>query len=65
MIQCFVKNKYTSCFDIDNPPKLLHVCKAEKNDNKFPRIMHMHYDMLEIVFIRDGSGNHTIGNNKF
>ena len=65
MIQCFVKNNYNPIFRNNNSPKLLHVCKAEKNDNMFPRIMHMHDDMVEIVFIREGLGTHIIGNKKY
>ena len=65
MIQCFVKNKHISRFENNNLPKLLHVCKAEKDDNRFPRVMHAHDNMVEIVLIKEGSGNHTIGNNKY
>lgn len=65
MIQCFVKNSFTSSFEDNKLPKLLYICKADKNHNKLPRIMHMHDNMLEIVFIRDGSGTYIIGNKKF
>ncbi|MBP2034089.1 AraC-like DNA-binding protein/mannose-6-phosphate isomerase-like protein (cupin superfamily) [Clostridium algifaecis] len=65
MIQYFVKSNYESSFKNNNFPKLVHICKAKKVDNKFPRIMHMHKDMVEIVFIKEGSGIHTIGNNKY
>jgi AraC-like DNA-binding protein len=65
MIQCFVKNDYKSIFENNHIPKLLHVCKAEQDDNLFPRIMHMHHDMVEVVLIKAGSGTYTIGNRKY
>lgn len=65
MIQCFVKNNYIPIFENNTFPKLLHVCKAEKDDNILPRIMHMHDDMVEIVFIKEGFGTHTVGNKKY
>ena len=65
MIQCFVKNGYVPIFENNIFPKLIHVCKAEKDDNMFPRIMHLHDDMVEIVFIREGFGTHTIGSKKY
>ncbi len=65
MIQCFVENSNTSIFKNNKLPKLIHVCKAEKKHNKFPRIMHKHEDMLEIVFIRDGRGTHIIGDKEY
>ena len=65
MIQCFVKKDYVPIFENNVFPKLLHVCKAEKNDNMFPRIMHMHDDMIEIVFVKEGFATHTIGNKKY
>ncbi|MFZ5967544.1 MAG: AraC family transcriptional regulator [Bacillota bacterium] len=65
MIQCFVKNGYVPIFENNTFPKLLHVCKAEKDDNIFPRIIHQHDDMVEIVFIKEGFGTHTIENKKY
>ena len=61
MIQCFVENSNVSSFKKNKLPKLMHVCKSEKEHNKFPRIMHKHENMVEIVFIRSGRGTHTIG----
>lgn len=65
MIQCFVKNGYSSSFEDNKLPRLIHVCKAEKRHNKFPRIMHLHEDMVEIVLIREGSGTHIVGDRKY
>ena len=65
MIQCFVENSNSSSFKNKKLPKLMHVCKAEKEHNKIPRIMHKHEDMVEIVFIRDGHGTHVIGDKEY
>lgn len=65
MIQCFVQSQERSIFENNHLPKLLYVCKAEQNDNRFPRIMHVHADLVEIVLITEGYGMHTIGNKRY
>ena len=65
MIQCFVKNNYNPIFENSNLPKLLHICKNERDDTIVPRVMHMHDDMVEIVLVREGLSTYIIGNKKY
>ncbi|HEY8803678.1 MAG TPA: AraC family transcriptional regulator [Clostridium sp.] len=65
MVQCYVKKKFKSTFQNDKLPKLLYVCKAEPDYTKLPCVMHMHEDRLEILFIREGRGIHTIGGRQY
>lgn len=65
MVQCYVKKKFKPTFQNDKIPKLLYVCKAEANHTKLPCVMHMHDDCLEILFIREGKGIHTIGGRQY
>ena len=59
-----LKKKLTQYLKWRNP-KLLYVSKAETKDTKLPRVMHVHENRLEILFIRDGRGIHTIGGKKY
>ena len=65
MIQCFVKKnkKYISRNNMNL--RLLYACKTEKNESILPRVMHVHNDRLEIMFICEGMGLYTIGENKY
>lgn len=46
-------------------PKLICVYKAGRDYTRMPRAMHMHSHQAEIVFIRTGSGLHTIGEKQY
>ncbi|MFT5874950.1 MAG: AraC-like DNA-binding protein [Clostridium sp.] len=65
MIQSFVKSnkKNISLSNIDL--RLLYACKTEKSESVLPRVMHVHNDRLEIMFICEGSGLYTIGKSKY
>lgn len=65
MVQCYVKKKFKPTFKFDKLPNLLYVCKAEANHTKLPCVMHMHTDRLEILFVREGRGIHTIGGRQY
>lgn len=65
MVQCYVKKKFKTTFQADKMPKLLYVCKAEADQTKLPCVMHMHKDRLEILFIREGKGIHTIDGRQY
>lgn len=64
-MQCFVKKDYVPTFENEKIPKLLYVCKAEENLTKLPCVMHMHEDCLEILYIKEGKGIHTIGGRQY
>lgn len=64
-MQSFVKRNFKTIFENDNCPKLLYVSKAESDLTKLPCVMHMHEDRLEILFIRQGRGIHTIGGRQY
>ncbi|MED1468537.1 AraC family transcriptional regulator [Bacillus salipaludis] len=65
MVQSFVKKEFAPTFENGKLPKLLYVCKAEADNTKLPCIMHVHHDRLEILYIRDGRGIHTIGGRQY
>lgn len=46
-------------------PQLRYVCEAETDLTKLPCVMHLHEDRLEILFIREGSGLHTIDGKQY
>ena len=64
-MQCFVKKKFKSPFKDMKAPELLYVCKADEDLTKLPCVMHMHEDRVEILFIREGRGIHTIGGKQY
>jgi len=65
MIQYFAKTNFKSLFDENNMPTLLFISKIDKQNSTLPRIMHSHDDMLEILFIRSGSGEYIIDNIRY
>lgn len=65
MVECFAKKKFNPIFKDGGIPRLLYVSKAETKDTKLPRIMHVHENRLEILFIREGKGIHTIGGREY
>lgn len=54
MIQCFVKREFVSVFQ-NSSPKLRYVSRINAT-YKYPRIMHGHQDLLELLFVRSGTG---------
>jgi AraC-like DNA-binding protein len=65
MAQFFMENKFQSSFEDGILPTLLYVCEADSTFTKLPRILHKHDDIMEIVFIREGSGSHFIGDKQY
>lgn len=64
MGQYLVHQQVTSSKCLDQAlPELVYVCHANEEHTTLPRTMHMHKQMLEIVFIKKGNGRHLIGNN--
>jgi AraC-like DNA-binding protein/mannose-6-phosphate isomerase-like protein (cupin superfamily) len=63
--QYFVKREVNPSFEDGTIPKLLYICYAEPEHTMLPRTMHMHDDMMEIVFIKEGSGRHLIGDQQY
>ena len=64
-MQCCVKGNTASFFQYEKHPELLYVTKADAELTKMPCIMHMPEDHLEILFIREGKGIHTIGGKRY
>jgi len=65
MAQFFNNKKFTTSFEDHTNPQLLFVCKAERAHTNMPRVMHRHEHQAEIVFIKEGSGVHTIGEKQY
>ena len=65
MIQCFVKKNRKDISSNNINLRLLYACKTEKNESILPRVMHVHNDRLEIMFIYEGTGLYTIGERKY
>lgn len=46
-------------------PRLLYICNVDDTYTKLPRTMHMHDDVLEIIFVKEGNGNHMIDGRQY
>ena len=64
MIQCFVKQDFVSSFSYGCIPKLRYVSKINAT-YKHPRIMHGHTDILELLFVRSGTGIYIINEMRY
>lgn len=65
MTQYFVKKDLNPKIESGSIPKLLYICDVDDAHTRFPRTMHMHHDMLEIIFIKEGNGSHMIGDRHY
>ena len=65
MVQCFVKTNKKGTTISNMNLRLLYACKTEKMDSLLPRVMHVHNDRLEIMFIFQGEGVYTIGESRY
>ncbi|MCM3727600.1 AraC family transcriptional regulator [Neobacillus cucumis] len=65
MTQYFVKKDFNPTFENDSIPKLLYICNVDPTHTSLPRTMHMHNDLLEIIFIKAGNGSHLIGERQY
>lgn len=64
MTQYFVKD-FNPTFEKGSIPKLLYICNVDPTHTSLPRTMHMHNDLLEIIFIKEGNGSHLIGERQY
>lgn len=65
MLQCFINNNYKSIFAENRMPKINYINKIDETSSKIPRAMHMHEDLVEILFVYAGNGIHMIGNEQY
>jgi AraC-like DNA-binding protein len=65
MTQYFVKKDLNPSFDNSLVPKLLYICNVDDTHTRLPRTMHMHDDIMEIIFVKEGKGSHLIGDRKY
>ncbi|MPQ26749.1 AraC family transcriptional regulator [Bacillus paralicheniformis] len=61
MTQYFVNENFNPSFENGLIPKLLYICNVDDAYTRLPRTMHMHEDVMEIIFVKEGSGNQLIG----
>jgi AraC-like DNA-binding protein len=62
-VQFYVKQKFTPGFE--KQVRLLYVCKADQQQTSLPTVLHSHEDRLELVYLYNGQGIHTIGGNLY
>jgi len=65
MIQCFMKTNYNSYFVNGKVPHLFSASKIDANYSVYPRILHKHENMLEIILVRSGSGIYIVDEKRY
>lgn len=65
MIQCFMKTDYTMNFLDGKLPRLFSASKIDSSYSIYPRILHKHDNMLEILLVRSGSGVYIIDEKRY
>ncbi|WP_069972765.1 AraC family transcriptional regulator [Propionispora sp. 2/2-37] len=65
MIQCFMKADYTSHFVNGTLPRLFSASKIDSSYSIYPRILHKHEDMLEVLLVRSGSGVYIVDEKRY
>lgn len=61
MQKYFIDTKIPEDMVFYSDPKLYYTSIVEEKDNIYPRIMHKHDELLEILFIVSGKGHYFIG----
>ncbi|SFM43043.1 AraC-type DNA-binding protein [Pelosinus propionicus DSM 13327] len=65
VIQCFMKPDYISHFKNGKLPRLFSASKIDASYSVYPRILHKHEDMLEIMLVRSGSGVYIVDEKRY
>ncbi|MGM0213138.1 AraC family transcriptional regulator [Enterococcus sp. AZ109] len=65
MEKYFIDTKLPDDMTFYSVPKLYYVSTVEEKDNIYPRIMHRHDDLLEILLIVSGEGHYFIGGTSY
>lgn len=65
MSQYFAQETFTTIFELNSMPTLAYICKTNQMATPLPRTLHIHHDLAEIIFIRQGQGTYTINNHSY
>ncbi|WP_026691956.1 helix-turn-helix transcriptional regulator [Peribacillus kribbensis] len=65
MTQYFVNKDFHPSFEDGSIPKLLYICNVDSTHTSLPRTLHMHHDILEIIYITEGGGGLLIGDRHY
>lgn len=65
MIQCFMKTDYIMNFLNGKLPRLVSASKIDSSYSIYPRILHKHDNMLEILLVRSGSGVYIVDEKRY
>ena len=65
MIECFPRKKYKRTFISNTTPILISASRIDSPYKINPRSMHSHDDIVEINFVREGSGIYIIDNRRY
>ena len=59
--RCLIKRDFRSFFTGENTPQLLYITHIRPSDQTYPRILHAHEDLVEVLLICAGSAKFRIG----
>lgn len=65
MIYHFGNYKLQNLFEEDGFPQIHHISDLELKEEKGYQAMHYHMDRLEIIYIKEGEGIHTVGERQY
>lgn len=64
MIQCFVNDEFTSCFE-HGLPSLVSASKIDAYYTEHPRMLHSHKNQVELLLVRSGSGVYIVDEKRY
>ncbi|MBB5337128.1 AraC family transcriptional regulator [Pectinatus brassicae] len=65
MMQCFIKLEKTNDLEKKDIPKLLSASKIDSQYSIYPRALHKHEDVVEVLLVRSGSGVYIIDGKRY
>ena len=64
MIQCFVNDQFTSCFE-NELPSLVSASKIDAYYTEHPRMLHSHKNLVELLLVRSGTSVYIVDEKRY
>lgn len=65
MMQCFTKIEKFKQYRTVDVPRLLSASKIDSQYSMYPRVLHKHEDVVEVLLVRSGSGVYVIDGKRY
>lgn len=64
-VQCFARPSGEADIPLERAPQLAYISKTSPEASAYPRVMHSHEDLCELVLLWEGEARYTIGGREY